>query len=156
MFKFDSEFKNIESFYRELREKGVDFPIKAPNLDRLMEDSLSKQLDQSARISNMASTSYPTQQTSHAASNRPSGAIKLNEDQWKKLNSELGIVESNIQVLNEVINELDSRPNKKFEHTDQDLVLMKEIYATCKEMQKRITQLIGNVSNEGVISKVLS
>lgn len=138
-----------------MREKGVDFPINAPSLDKIIQNSLSRQLDQSARISNTASISYPAQQASHASSNRPSGAIKLNEEQWKKLNGELRVVESNVQVLNEIINELNSRPNKNFEPSDQDLVLMKEIYETCKEMQKRVTQLIGNVSNEGVISKIL-
>lgn len=144
MFKFDQEFKSIESFYRDLRERGVDFPINTPSLDKIMEDSLSRKLDKSVKIAEAG----PARQV-----NRPTGAIKLNDDQWNKLNGELGIVESNIQVLNEIINELNSRANKNFDQSDQDLVLMKEIYETCKEMQRRITQLIGNVSNEGVISK---
>ncbi|RNA34582.1 target of Myb 1-like isoform X3, partial [Brachionus plicatilis] len=155
MFKFDHEFKNIESFYRDLRERGVDFPVNTPNLEKLIEDSLCKKLDQSVKISETSPMSHIAPPTNYAPPKRISGAIKLSDDQWKKLNGELGIVESNIQILNEIINELNSRGNKQFDENDQDLVLMKEIYETCKEMQKRITQLIGNVSNEGVINELL-
>ena len=34
-------------------------------------------------------------------------------------------------------------------------VYLKELYQTCKEMQKRITQLIGNISNENIINELL-
>jgi hypothetical protein len=33
--------------------------------------------------------------------------------------------------------------------------LVKELYATCVEMQKRVTQLIGNIANESVIVELL-
>lgn len=105
MFKFDHEFKNIESFNRDLRERGVDFPVNAPSLEKLMEHSLSKKLDETVKISETAPVSHSARQANYTSPNRPTGVIKLNDEQWMKLKGELGIVESNIQVLNEIINE---------------------------------------------------
>lgn len=88
-------------------------------------------------------------------------AIKLNEDQMGKLSSELNIVDSNVQVLNEILSEVQSAlasgkiSKQKLNQNDKDIALLKELYKTCKEMQKRITQLIGNISNETIISKKL-
>ena len=88
-------------------------------------------------------------------------AIKLNDDQMVKLSSELNIVDSNVQVLNEILSEVQSAlasgkiSKQKLNQNDKDIALLKELYKTCKEMQKRITQLIGNISNETIISKKL-
>lgn len=163
MFKNDPEFKTIESFYRELREKGIDFPVNTPSLEKLMEPINTKQFNQSLNLNSdntaqrisppKSQTSQRSSQLNYVSPNRPVGVIKLNDEQWGKLNSELSIVESNIQVFNEILSEAQSKANKQFQENDQDIALMKEIFTTCKEMQKRITQLIGNISNEGVISK---
>ena len=78
-----------------------------------------------------------------------------------KLSSELNIVDSNVQVLNEILSEVQSAlasgkiSKQKLNQNDKDIALLKELYKTCKEMQKRITQLIGNISNETIISKKL-
>lgn len=108
----------------------------------------------------------------------PSGTVvKLNDEQTAKLNSELDIVDSNVQVLNEILAELE----KSSDQSDKDLSLLivalfsynsnlinfmnyiilyiyknqKELNKTCREMQKRVTQLIGNISNENVIGELL-
>lgn len=168
MFKHDPDYRNIEAFYRELREKGVDFPIATASIDKLMEPSVNKKLSQSLKISDEVSTPRTSpakiqapqvrsvsSQQNYVSPNRPVGVIKLNDEQWTKLNSELSIVESNVQVFNEILNELQARTNKQLSENDQDLILLREIFKTCKEMQKRITQLIGNISNEGVINELL-
>ena len=51
----------------------------------------------------------------------PSGTVvKLNDEQTAKLNSELDIVDSNVQVLNEILAELE----KSSDQSDKDLSLL--------------------------------
>ncbi len=51
----------------------------------------------------------------------PSGTVvKLNDEQAAKLNSELDIVDSNVQVFNEILTELEKSPDDK----DKDLSLL--------------------------------
>jgi hypothetical protein len=49
-------------------------------------------------------------------------AIKLNEEQIAKLNSELDIVESNVQVLNEILSDLASTKAENYKESDVNLV----------------------------------
>ncbi len=77
-------------------------------------------------------------------------AVRLNEEQMAKLKSELDIVDTNILVMNEMITHQQSS-----KITDEDVTFLKELYKTTSEMQKRITQLIGNISNENIIGELL-
>jgi hypothetical protein len=54
------------------------------------------------------------------------GIVRLNEDQTAKLNSELDIVESNVQVLNEILTHLQSSAGKANNaEQSEDLSLVK-------------------------------
>lgn len=55
------------------------------------------------------------------------GVIRLNEDQMGKLNSELDIVESNVQVLNDVLTHLQQQSNstKLNDPSNEDVLLAK-------------------------------
>jgi hypothetical protein len=53
------------------------------------------------------------------------GIVRLNEDQTAKLNSELDIVESNVQVLNEILTHLQSDKNIGSTEQSEDLTLVK-------------------------------
>jgi hypothetical protein len=93
----------------------------------------------------------------------PSGTVvKLNEEQIAKLNSELDVVDSNVQVLNEILTEIQTNSSSDGSKAaslvlpePNDLALVTELNKTCREMQKRVTQLIGNISNESVIGELL-
>ena len=199
IFKNDQDFKPIESFYAELRTKGVDFPVYDPESATFESASSEKKEDIAAASSHMPQPQAATHPRPHqsnlnintaSANNAPlasptrhtlprssnvnpqfqrladpplSGTvIKLNDEQMVKLNSELDIVDSNVQVLNEILTEVNNSVAsghlnlKSINQNDKDIVLLKELYQTCKEMQKRITQLIGNISNENIISKLWS
>jgi hypothetical protein len=175
IFSKDADFKSIESFYNELRSKGVDFPLYDPentntdlkNFTTTFPASLDTSRSPASNVSNInRQTQHQTQQLaamgispSDAVFQRlpteafnPSGTVvKLNDEQTAKLNSELDIVDSNVQVLNEILTELEKSPDQ----TDKDLSLLLELNKTCREMQKRVTQLIGNISNENVIGELL-
>jgi hypothetical protein len=59
--------------------------------------------------------------------------------------------------MNDIISEYQTNSNAKAVHNNlaKDKAFLKEIFSTTSEMQKRITQLIGNVSNESIISELL-
>lgn len=175
-FKNDSDFKPIEALYSELRSKGVDFPVNNPDLT-----SFANQLNANnkngpaaaaaaaavtaavavTRASNETVASQPNKYQRLPNDAQPAiGVVKLNEDQIAKLNSELDIVENNVHILNEILNELQSGGAKANSNPDadkksEDLTLLQDLYKTCKEMQRRITQLIGSISNENVINELL-
>lgn len=167
IFKNDSDFKPIESLYSELRSKGVDFPIYNPELSVA---SLSETLKKTTppRATDVAGAGLgataalpghnlqPQQIRSplRLPDQPPSmSVVKLNEEQIAKLNSELDVVESNVHILNEILNELQLANKPKVDQ--DDLTLLQDLYKTCKEMQKRITQLIGSISNENIINELL-
>lgn len=160
MFRNDSEFKNLEVFYTDLRAKGVDFPVNDTSLsfDKIIEPSIEK-FNQTLKIKNEPVTTSSklsdvnltiretsptpafkpqTNQMNHsppasnlfASSKKPTGVIKLNDEQIAKLNSELNVVESNVQVFNEILTEVQSKPSKNFQLTNdsEDLILLRVIF----------------------------
>ena len=168
IFKYDQDFKTIESFYTELRTKGIDFPVYDPesasfaenaekslslkettkDLSQIPKSSVNLNLANQATTTNNSTMSLtsPTRQSTTQPRNpnvNPqqfqrlidppiSGTvIKLNDDQIVKLNSEIDIVESNVQVLNEILSEVNnaiangSLNIKQINQTDKDIVLLR-------------------------------
>jgi hypothetical protein len=163
-FEHDPDFKAIETYYQELRSKGIDFPVEEQKRDVLDEISTSPKDQipfQKQTFSNMepsrnstktiqrtasaaASTTNHTASSSSSSSSTQNIIVNLNDTQIAKLNSELDVVQNNVQVFNEILN---ATP------TQGDLELLSELNRTCKEMQIRMTELIASISNERIISK---
>ena len=58
----------------------------------------------------------------------PIGVVKLNEEQIAKLNSELDVVESNVHILNEILNELQLANKSKADDDDLSLLQVFDYY----------------------------
>lgn len=78
------------------------------------------------------------------------GATTLAGDQLTKLQSELDIVTVNTTILSEMLTQL--TPGQESEADYQMLTALAE---TCKEMQGRIVELIGKVSNDEITAELL-
>jgi len=174
-FKNDSDFKPIEAFYTELRTKGIDFPISdQQSVYSAKENKSEKSMPPELRASILnseqpgASTSLDRQDSKQPSSPKqqfaqnpvqaiPGSAVRLNEEQMAKLQSEFDVVDNNVLVMNELLTEIQTmdKMNLQSNEAKKDIVLLKEINRTCQEMQKRITQLIGNISNESIIGDLL-
>lgn len=74
----------------------------------------------------------------------------VSPEQVAKLQSELDIVSMNMTILSEMLTEL--KPNQE---SPADYKLLMDLVATCKEMQNRIVDLIGKVSNDEVTAELL-
>lgn len=86
----------------------------------------------------------------HAVAGVASGASGITPDQIAKLQSELDIVGINITILSEMLTEL--KPNQE---SPADYKLLIDLVGTCKEMQTRIVDLIGKVSNDEITAELL-
>jgi len=160
MFMHDHEFKAIEHYYNELKQKGIDFPTGTTEQNEELKsgDDLYKKIPSVTRTT-VSPSSNPSGSSQNLKSIVPgsAAAVRLNEDQTGKLKSELDIVENNILVMNEVLNVHQPNNSKKTatNSVEEDICLLKELFVTTNEMQKRITQLIGNVANENIIGDLL-
>lgn len=163
MFMHDHEFKSIEHFYNDLKQKGIEFPNGTPEQNEELKsgDDFYKKIQPAAAAMSPsnASAAGATGGSQNLKSIVPgsAAAVRLNEDQIAKLKSELDVVDNNILVMNEVLNVHQPNNEKKTATSSvfEDISLLKELFITTSEMQKRITQLIGNVANESIIGDLL-
>lgn len=76
------------------------------------------------------------------------GPITASPEQMSKLRQDLDIVNVNITVLCELLGSL--TPNRE---PPEEFTLLQQLFASSKEMQKRILELIQHISNEEVSCK---
>jgi len=86
----------------------------------------------------------------HIGAAAAAGSSGITPDQIAKLQSELDIVGINITILSEMLTEL--KPNQE---SPADYKLLIDLVGTCKEMQTRIVDLIGKVSNDEITAELL-
>lgn len=77
--------------------------------------------------------------------------VAASPEQLGKLRSELDVVNVNVTLLRELLGNL--TPNHE---EPEDYSLMQALYTTCKEMQKRVLELIPVITNEEVTYELLS
>lgn len=161
-FRSQPDLSGVYHIYLDLKAKGIEFPaqdfdamapIHTPQRSSLASSpprsSSGTPLRNPTAASNTAS-SPPSNARNNNATVAPSGPIRLTPDQLEKLNHELGIVQGNIAVFEDMLNEL--TPGQ--EHAD-DHELLTELNHTCRGMQQRIMELIDSVLNEDVTIELL-
>ena len=165
-FENAPELKSIKLCYESLKEQGQEFPeqesdklspIFTPNLVMETREGID---DEPSGSGTPARTFAPQINKSlpSSSSPRPSSPNTTNSvnqinpsvEQLSKLRSELDIVEGNTQVLSEMLTDL--TPGQ--ESTD-DFELLMELNATCREMQKRLVELVDRIANEEVTGVLL-
>ena len=157
-FRNQPDLSQVYHIYLDLKAKGIEFP--AQDLDSMApihtpQRSIAPGLSTSPPR-NSSVTGTPSRAASNARQDpvssvpRSLGPIKLSPEQLEKLNHELGIVQGNIAVFEDMLNEL--TPGQ--EHAD-DWELLSELNQTCRGMQNRIMELIDSVVNEDVTIELL-
>ena len=76
--------------------------------------------------------------------------VSLTSSQLSKLQRELEIVENNMAVFSEMLAELS--PGQ--EHPT-DIDLLRELYGTCRTMQRRLVELVERVANDEITAHLL-
>ncbi|CAK5078782.1 unnamed protein product [Meloidogyne enterolobii] len=145
-FRDNPNFSGVVEMYDELKSKGVEFP--ATNLDSMAPIITPKQTvfvpsSQTAPPQQQQFPNYPI--SSSTNSSQPTLQL-LVQDQMAKLRSELDLVHVNMTVLRELIAQM--KPGNNGKEPPEDFYFINELYSTCKEMQKRVLELIPVVANE--------
>ncbi|KAL7070133.1 hypothetical protein ACQ4LE_010361 [Meloidogyne hapla] len=153
-FRGNPSFSGVVEMYDELKSKGVEFP--ATNLDSMAPIITPKQtvfVPPSSQTAPPQQQQFPNYPITSSASSQP--MLQLVQDQMAKLRSELDLVNVNMTVLRELIAQMKPGNNNNKE-PPEDFYFINELYSTCKEMQKRILELIPVVANEEVTYELLS
>lgn len=143
-FRDDPDLKNVEQFYQECRQQGIEFPPAEP--DSIIKAAVSstgtmpQPTNQGRPMSQTGPSSHQTR-TGSAGSSEGMVIRQITAEQLAKLRSELDVVQTNGQIFGEMLVVL--QPGE--EHPD-DLELLLELHKTCKQMQARIIDLLSQIS----------
>lgn len=145
-FRDDPDLKNVEQFYQECRQQGIEFPPAEP--DNIIKAAVSStgtvpQPATYARTLSQPAASNPARPVRSGSAGSTDGTVirQITAEQLAKLRSELDVVQTNGQIFGEMLVTL--QPGE--EHPD-DLELLLELHKTCKQMQARIIDLLSQIS----------
>lgn len=141
-FKNQPEMSGVVSAYQELCAKGIEFP--ATDLDTMAPIHTPRRT-----VSSLVESKPAPASPVHPV-NVPSPTGSLNPEQKAKLQSELDIVQSNMNILGELLSEM-----KPGEEQPDELELLQELNTTCHNMQERIVDLISRLANDEITADLL-
>ncbi|CAF1312061.1 unnamed protein product [Rotaria sordida] len=155
-FRHDPDLKNIEHFYSECIQHGLQFPPPEP--ENIIKTSLTPTRTIERPLQHTRSTSQQGYNTI-SGQNRPvsksfshsnTNNQTMSAEQVAKLRSELDIVQTNAQVFGEMLITL--QPG---EENPQDFELLMELHNTCKQMQARVIELLSQTSIDDITVDLL-
>ena len=171
-FKNAPELQAIKLCYDSLKEQGHEFPaqdldklspIFTPNLVTEAREPITRANEQEPQDTGSLGRTFspqnlysvppvPASSSPSRPSPNPTPVTQINPsvEQLGKLRSELDIVEGNTQVLSEMLTQL--TPGQE---SAEDYELLMELNNTCREMQKRLQELVDRISNEEVTGVLL-
>ncbi|XP_053354951.1 target of Myb1 membrane trafficking protein-like isoform X2 [Clarias gariepinus] len=157
-FRNTPSLSGVVCVYDDLKKRGLEFPMT--DLDAL--SPIHTPIRSVAENYTPAQTSAePTTHTSNVPSTQtlPSDSISqtngaptdISPEQKQKLKADLDLVKGNLLVMTNMLNQL-----KPGECSPADTELLQQLYTVCKNMQKRILELIPNLCEEGLIGELLA
>lgn len=162
-FQSSPELREVSKHYQELKTKGVEFPVLDPDLASqtfIPEKSASPvaATDVAVHRGTRSGTAMsPTSQYAlqRSLSSPPVSMYQPNvvsgPDRVAKLRSELGTVQQNCRVFGEILTELSSGAGNP-----DDIELLEDLNSTCRQMQKRIVELLETCEIEQVTEDLLT
>jgi hypothetical protein len=178
-FRGNSELKEVDKVYQELKQKGIEFPMT--NLDNLAPihtpaRSVPELHERGGSIRGADVDKSPAPAHDQGGSSRGSagpavgfspaglrptgcpptrsagdtGVGPLSTDQTAKLRRELDVVQGNIHVMSDMLTELSPTTVDT-----SDLELLQELNRTCRQMQSRIVELLNEIAAEEVTNDLL-
>ncbi|XP_065362251.1 TOM1-like protein 2 isoform X2 [Calliphora vicina] len=150
-FKNQPDLNGVTLMYTELKNKGIEFPQPdAENMAPIYTPQRSVPEQPPPQVVNQPAAVSPQHPMMTAAGLPTAGPTQLTPEQIAKLHSELEIVSMNMSILGEMLTEL-----KPGQEEPDDYQLLNDLTATCKEMQSRIVDLIGRVTDDELTAELL-
>jgi hypothetical protein len=156
-FRGNPALSGVCEVYDELKTKGVEFPATdfdsmAPILTpkRTVFTTPEPQPQPTPEVAEPARP-IPQQEGAVPARMHVTGPVAATPEQLAKLRSELDVVNSNLTVLRDLLSGLS--PGQE---SADELQLLQQLFATSKEMQSRVLELVPIITNEEVTCKPLT
>ncbi|TMW51203.1 hypothetical protein DOY81_003739 [Sarcophaga bullata] len=150
-FKNQPDLNGVIQMYTELKNKGIEFPQPdAENMAPIYTPQRSVPEQPPPQVLNQPTAISPQHPIMNAAGMPTAGPTQLSPEQIAKLHSELEIVSVNMSIMGEMLTEL-----KPGQENPDDYQLLTDLTATCKEMQSRIVDLIGRVTDDELTAELL-
>lgn len=154
-FQGIEELKEVERVCKELKDKGMEFPMT--DLDRVAPihtPARSTPLPPPAEPVPHSPTRIQPEPIEVAPGILPEmdpGLVASDPERIAKIRSQLDIVQQNCKVMGEMLTEM--TPGQ--EALPDDWQLLVELNATCRQMQKRIVELIECMPSEEITCELL-
>ncbi|TSK62632.1 TOM1-like protein 2 [Bagarius yarrelli] len=150
-FRTVPSLSGVVGVYDDLKKRGLEFPMT--DLDALSPiHTPIRSVPENNAYAPPASESAPNVASTHTSHiPQTNGAPEpVSPEQKQKLRAELDLVRGNLKVMTEMLNQL--RPG---ESSSSDTELLQQLYSVCKNMQKRVVELIPSVSDEELTGELL-
>ncbi|XP_049819739.1 TOM1-like protein 2 isoform X2 [Aethina tumida] len=146
-FRSKPEMSGVVSVYQDLLAKGIEFPpTDLDSLAPIHTPQKSVETDVPVAVEpRLPEASSP----SHVPMAAPAGGA-LSHEQRAKLQSELDVVQSNMNVLGEMLSEMVPGQEQQ-----DELELIQELHAMCRSMQTRLVELISQLANDELTAELL-
>lgn len=160
-FKTQPDMSGVVTVYNDLKAKGVTFPPKDPSSNvpiQTPQRSVPAQPGSSPTTNQQYSTTSSTrdqrqrhrqQQQQQQLQSQPTGPIVLEGEGYNKISQDLTIVQSSIEMFNDIVRLIETK------NDESDWKLAADLSTTCRQMKDRIVDLIERVANEDLTIEFL-
>lgn len=149
-FKSQPDLSGVVAVYNDLKAKGVTFPPRdrVPNVpiqtpQRSIPATQSNSPQAMRSNINQDAINQPTLQT------QPTGPVVLEGEGYNKISQDLAVVQSSVEMFNEILQLLETK------NEESDWKLAQDLNTTCRQMKSRIVDLIERVANEDLTIEFL-
>lgn len=149
-FRSQPDLSGVVAVYNDLKAKGVTFPPRdrVPNVpiqtpQRSIPATQSNSPQAMRSNINQDAINQPTLQT------QPAGPVVLEGDGYNKISQDLAVVQSSVEMFNEILQLLETK------NEESDWKLAQDLNTTCRQMKNRIVDLIERVANEDLTIEFL-
>ncbi|KAM4634367.1 target of Myb1 membrane trafficking protein isoform 2-T2 [Polymixia lowei] len=153
-FRSSPDLTGVVSVYEDLRRKGLEFPMT--ELDGCSPIyTPHRSLPENGPVVTLSTPPSlkppPTPpQPSEPEQNQEEAGV-FTPYQVKKLKADMGVVQSNLTVMSDMMSQMDPVTAKL-----TDIELLQQLYTVCKKMQERIVELVPRLSEEKLIEELLA
>lgn len=146
-FRSSPDLTGVVSVYEHLRRKGLEFP--EPD-GYSLDNPSNRGLPRNGPASATSKHSLIPLQFPGPKQSQEGASVSLPE-QVQRLKTDLGVVQSNLTVMSDMMSQLDPSTAKC-----ADIELLQQLYTVCKDMQNRIAELVPRLSEEKLIEELLT
>lgn len=152
-FRSQPDLNGVVTVYNELRSKGVTFPSRdtQPNVPiQTPQRTVAAHQPPSPSALRSQTMSRSQQRAEQLAPlNQSPGPVVLEGDGYNKISQDLGVVQTSVDMFNDILRHLESTSD------ESDWKLAADLNTTCRQMKERIVDLIERVANEDLTIELL-